>query len=291
MSPNQMALKYFLLFAGAFFGGAFMLVAIIRSIVVSFSGTRPLLVGAAVGAGVGIFAYAATFLTDNLFTFFWILAALFLIGGTIHMLLQQRFFTSGSEKTHRLFYGKLLFALAVLFITIIVFSVLANFVGDKFTFYLPALSSGLAFFLPLLFVQSYFLASRIPAAEFTGWQYPMSGIRKDVAENPDDRLLVLGFELTKKPGDTRRINFRAKAPEHIILGDLFYYFINDYNEVQSETPIRYHDPLQQSYSWLFRRRPRWYEAEKVLDPAKNLLENGIKENSVIICERISPDVQ
>jgi hypothetical protein len=97
--------------------------------------------------------------------------------------------------------------------------------------------------------------------------------------------LVIGFEIAKKPAD-KRTYFRAKAPENIYLGDLYYFFINDYNELQSETPIEFLDKNGEPYEWGFRLKTKWYQRTQIIDPSVRVKDNGIRENSVIICERL-----
>jgi hypothetical protein len=69
------------------------------------------------------------------------------------------------------------------------------------------------------------------------------------------------------------------------LGELFYHFINDYNELQSETPIEY-QINGVATEWWYHLKTKWYMPRRILDPHLTVRENGIKENSVIICERI-----
>jgi len=69
---------------------------------------------------------------------------------------------------------------------------------------------------------------------------------------------------------------------------VFYHFINDYNEVQSETPIEFHynrEEQDQTHAWYFRTKPKWYTFSRILDPFQTVDNNKIKENTVIICER------
>ena len=68
------------------------------------------------------------------------------------------------------------------------------------------------------------------------------------------------------------------------LGDLFYHFINDYNEVQIETPIEY-AIAEEANEWTFRTKPKWYNSSKILNPDLSIKYNKIKENTVVICER------
>src|SRR4029079_11802767 len=103
-------------------------------------------------------------------------------------------------------------------------------------------------------------------------------------DDPNEKLLVIGFEIGKKSADLKKTYFRAKAPENLKLGELFYHFINDYNDLQSETPIEFSDNSQGiAYQWWFRIKPKWYQTNKILDPMLSFKSNGIKENSVIVC--------
>jgi hypothetical protein len=79
-------------------------------------------------------------------------------------------------------------------------------------------------------------------------------------------LLVIGFEIAKKRTDGRKTYFRARAPQGISLGELFYHFVNDYNELQSETPIQFMDRSDEAQQWWYRRKPKWYQGTRVLDP-------------------------
>ena len=72
----------------------------------------------------------------------------------------------------------------------------------------------------------------------------------------------------------------------MLLGDLYYHFLNDYNEVQSETPIEYTSDTGLPYEWWFRTKTKWYQPNRILDPALTFKDNYIKENSIIVCERI-----
>jgi hypothetical protein len=99
--------------------------------------------------------------------------------------------------------------------------------------------------------------------------------------------LVIGFEIAKKTADSQKTFFRAKAPETIRLGELYYHFLNDYNEVQSESTIAFTDNTGQACEWWFRLKKKWWQSQRILDPDLSVRENGIQENAVIICERFN----
>jgi hypothetical protein len=56
--------------------------------------------------------------------------------------------------------------------------------------------------------------------------------------------------------------------------------------LQNDTSIQVADPENNLHQWWFRSKRKWYQSERVLDPYKTVFENNIKENMVIICERL-----
>ncbi|MEO6843523.1 MAG: TssN family type VI secretion system protein, partial [Ginsengibacter sp.] len=169
---------------------------------------------------------------------------------------------------------------------IVVFSSLQYFINnDKSFLFYPMLMSMLAFFIPLATLHTFNAAYSIPSAEFAVWQYPVNNPIELPDESPGEKILVIAFEISKKKGDRIKTNFRAKGPETMKLCDLYYHFINDYNDSQSETPIVYAENDNSTYEWWFRRKKKWYQKNHIFDPELTIRENKIKENTVIICER------
>ena len=72
----------------------------------------------------------------------------------------------------------------------------------------------------------------------------------------------------------------------MLLGDLYYHFLNDYNELHSETTIEFVDKYSIAQEWWFRAKPKWYQRNRILDPELSIKDNKIKEDTIIICERI-----
>ena len=147
--------------------------------------------------------------------------------------------------------------------------------------------STLTFFVPMLVYYTFEAAYNIPSPTYGTWHYPVNNVIELPPENPKEKLLVIGFEIAKKASDAKRTFFRAKAPEGFELGELYYHFINDYNELHPETLIEYVDEEYEPNEWLFKMKRKWYESKIVLDPSASIRDNGIKENTVIICERIT----
>ena len=284
-----MALNFFLIYLGALFTGSFLLWMLIKQFAAAFAaqGKPALIYGIVSAILTGGALFGVTWLSTDLFLVFWLFALLFLIHGSIHMvLMHRRFYKTKEDNFVKLFIGELIFAFCVLMMTILVFSAAEYFLKEKTFMFYPMLMTAIFFFVPFLFTHTYKAARKIPYAVFTTWQYPVSKPLDPPEENDNERLLVIAFEIGKKEADMKKTSFRARAPEEIKLGELFYHFINDYNEAQSETPIHYIDSTNLPYEWWFRVKPKWYQSQRIIDPFLTVKSNGIKENSVIICERI-----
>ena len=153
-----------------------------------------------------------------------------------------------------------------------------------------AMASAALFFIPPFFVyKAYRAAIAIPPKIVRQWYYPLN--QQTVLE-PDEsklkNLLVISFEFQKKNGDKYYTNFRAKAPVDMEFGELFYFFINDYNERHPNSTINYTTEMQEPNGWIFYKKPKWYTiVTSYINAEKTVFINNIRENDVIICSRIS----
>jgi hypothetical protein len=125
--------------------------------------------------------------------------------------------------------------------------------------------STLFFIIPLFVWHTFLSALAIPPKVLNQWYYPVHEPMEDPEESKLKNMLLISFEFQKNGQDTYFTNFRAKAPVDMELGELFYYFINDYNE----------------------RHPQWYTVlTTYMDSDKTIYLNRIRENDVIVCSRI-----
>ncbi|WP_118974062.1 TssN family type VI secretion system protein [Taibaiella koreensis] len=283
-----MVLKSFLLYFLPFLVGSLALFAVIKQVSSSFSakGKKPLLYGGLSSLLASAAAFAATFISNNLFLVFWILSAVYFLFGLIHVVItHRRFFSHPAESRSKLFYAELLFGITIILFSIAAFAGLQYFLKDKSFLFYPMLLSLLFFLVPFLMNQTFLAAYHIPPTVFPAWEYPLLQAIDLPDEKEGERLYVIGFEIAKKASDRQRTFFRAKAPEQMVLGELYYHFINDYNEMQSETPIQYADSTGRAQEWYFRTKPKWYQRSRILDATRTVQQTGIRENTVIICER------
>jgi len=265
------------------------LIAMAQSFSESFKafGKKPIVVGIITAILCAASVYLAVSLIDDLFLLFWVMSFIFLLFGAIHQAFaHNRFIYELEEQKTKVNVAEWVFVLAMGLFAVVLFGALQFFVIDKTFLFYPLLLSGLFFLLPVLANYTFEAAYNIPYPVYKSWEYPASPIDPP-DDNPNERLLVIGFEIPKKTTDIKRTYFRAKTPESISLGDLFYHFINDYNELQSETPVQMIGDNNLPLIWYFRLKPKWYQRSKVLNPGITIRENKVRENAIIICEHFN----
>ena len=209
--------------------------------------------------------------------------AYFLLLGAAHIyLMRQKLKWSGDDKA---FYLDMIFTLLVSVMGSILFLLIYRLVNANGLQYVM-MASILFFVVPFLFYYTFKKAIAIPPKIVKEWHYP---IHQEI-EEPDDsklkNLLVISFEFPKLAGDHRATNFRAKAPADMEFGQLFYYFINDYNERHPNGKVQVANEKGDANGWIFYRKPTWYSLiTKYIDADKTVFANRIRENEIIICTR------
>lgn len=283
-----MAREYFFMYIGGSFACAVALVLFAKSYVPGIAQglKKPLIWSLLLALGIAGLNYLVTVLFKDLFLIFWVFAGIFILGGVVYrFLVHRKYFYSTKDNHYRVLVGESLFFLSTLLFAILFFSCLEYFLKDKSFLFYPVLMSALTFFLPLLVINTFDAAYAIPEPDFNRWSYPNSPIAFQKLK-PNEKELLIAFELSKRAADLAKTNFRARGPESMLLGDLFYHFINDYNDDQEEVSIQVEDDSNEPHEWWFRRKPKWYQRQRVLDPDLDLYKNMIKENTIVICERI-----
>lgn len=284
-----MLIKFFWMYIGSFFACSVALIFMVKNFADSFTSKskKPVLWGGLTSTGFSGGAFFATYITDHLFTIYWVLTFIYLFFGVVHVIFfHKRYFAANKNNRNRVIIGEILFALSLIMFTVVVFSSLQYFLKDKDFMFFPMLMSMLSFFIPIVLLYTFEAAYKIPLPVFATWQYPIKAPIELPDEKVNEKLLVIAFEISKNSKDHIKTNFRAKGPEAMLLGDLYYHFLNDYNDVQSETPIEFADKEDNAFEWWFRIKPKWYQSQRILDPQLSIWDNQVKENSIIICERI-----
>lgn len=283
-----MLLKPFLIYIIAFFGSSVALMTVIKQLSSGFGklGKKPWVFNGFTSLLSSGLAFGVAYLTQDMFVLFWILSIIYLSLGVLFVLwAHKRYFKATKSNKNKVLVAELIYALSIILMSIAVFIAIQYFFNDKKFLFYPVLCSVLFFFIPILLWHTFLAAYLIPTPVYEYWTYPLDKPIPIPEEKENEVLYVIGFEIAKKMND-KRTYFRAKTPENIPLGELFYHFINDYNEQQSETPVVYTNEFSESYEWKFRTKPKWYQFSRILDSHKTIKENKIRENSVIICERV-----
>jgi hypothetical protein len=289
-----MAIQFFLAFFGSILVCAIALAVVVKNLSEGFavSGKKPFVYGSLSGLLTSLAAYLASQIPEgkNPFDVFWYLGSIFLLFGIVHIFfVHKRYFGGRKYNPNKVLIAEIVFGLSVIFFTVVVFSSLQYFLkGEREFLFYPLLLCSLLFFVPMLVFHSFQAAYDIPATTFPVWSYPLHKPIElpDPEDMPNERIVVIGFEIAKKEADRRKTYFRAKGPETMKLGDFFYHFVNEYNESYSQTPIEYTDRSYEPHEWWFARKSAWYQLQKIYNPELSIRENGVKENTVILCERI-----
>jgi hypothetical protein len=152
---------------------------------------------------------------------------------------------------------------------------------------LPMMLSTLFFIIPLFVWHTFQTALAIPPKVLNQWYYPVHEPMEDPEESKLKNMLLISFEFQKNGQDSFFTNFRAKAPVDMELGELFYYFINDYNERHPQGQILFSNGTGKPYGWMFYKKPKWYTIlTTYMDSDKTIYLNRIRENDVIVCSRV-----
>ncbi len=214
---------------------------------------------------------------------FYLLLLWMLCIGLLHVAFYYKLLPWASKKG---FWIEFLFTLLVGLIGA-TFLLVAFHFSNYTVFAIIFLISLLAFLIPFLFYATYILYINIPVKILRKWHYPVDKHIEDPNDREMESPLVIGFEFKKQASDENMTTFRAKAPKEMTFGKLFYYFINDYNDRNPDEKIQYLDEKEKPIDFIFYFKPRWFSSIRYIDPEETNSFNFIKENSVIVCKRVT----
>jgi hypothetical protein len=241
-----------------------------------------LLLATLIAAIVGLMGLDGLFTTP--FTTLIICQCIFLVLGFLHIRCMRRYLKwSGTDRS---FWFEVIFTIVVAAFALMAFVlVFAIFNRQGYQLYL---GSSVLFFILAYFIYATFIAAvSIPLKIYAKWFYP---VHEEVADPDEDKMknmLVISFEFQKKKTDDYYTNFRAKAPADMEFGQLFYYFINDYNERHPNGKIEFVNEQASPYGWIFYKKPRWYSfVTRYMDTDKSFFINHVRENDIIVCKRV-----
>jgi hypothetical protein len=217
----------------------------------------------------------------------------------INLLLLAQFFILLIGIVHVVFNPSLItwykdqpFKFQVLFILCILF--LSYFFSDLSLSFIVSPKLRLVWFLSLLwFVVPTLLNETVnqlllvPPKVYTQWFYPLNERIDDPSDEELANPIVISFVFRKNNQSDEVTTFRAKAPVGMTLGRLFYFFINDYNDRHPESRITFLNNEGEPHGWIFLKiKNKFLGSKDAIDPASSIYSNNIKENDVLICNRI-----
>ncbi|WP_028291053.1 TssN family type VI secretion system protein [Olleya sp. ITB9] len=229
------------------------------------------------------FISSSKILNDTAVNSFIGMQIVFLILGLLHLYILRKFFPALSEDKSD-YFSEFLFTIAITLIGLFAFlNVVTNFrEGINYTF----LAASIPFIFPFMVYKLYEFSLLIPVPEYKNWFYPLEVDVKEPTKKELQNPLVISFEFKKNENLPDITNFRVKAPENMEFGKLFYFFINDYNERHPESQIDYLDQnTKEPNGWIFYKKPTWISSLRHINFSKTVLNNDIKEDYVIVCQR------
>jgi hypothetical protein len=233
-----------------------------------------------VGSLIGFVGYNKLFADHMLLEFIFYQLSSLVVGG-LHCYMYRSFFMKFGNEVKELEY---FFVLLMIGYSIIPFALIYTFFnGIQFVF----LMSGhyVLFLLPTLLNETFNRAMAIPPHIYRTWHFPENYKNLPGVTDEEMKDLVVFTLLIDKDRNAKNYSaYKAKGPTRIDFGRLFYSFILDYNERNSESEIKV-EGENGFYDWVFFLRPKWYQSTKYVDADLPLYMNGIEENSVVICAR------
>ena len=140
--------------------------------------------------------------------------------------------------------------------------------------------------VPTAVVRCFDLALAIPAKQYKEWYYPAKPIVADMDRIDLSNFAIITYVFSKKHGDKEMSNFQSKAPYDLKLGDLFYFFIQEWNYKYPQANIEYTEKNKNIFGWLFYVKDKWYRPRRFLDPDVTIRENKILVNQIIQTLRV-----
>lgn len=211
-------------------------------------------------------------------TYYYLAQALVLVLGIVHVFLFYRFIPQILPAD---FWTGLGITLLIMLAGTIAATIAFHFLNLDYAF----LTYSLPFIVPYICWQVYRFFSRIPSAAYKIWYYPLNEEMPDLDMIDLSQIEVVQFVFCKNPQDTTQTNFTAKAPLNMTLGQLFFIFINDYNDKNTGNPIHYLKSSDQPYGWFFYRKKKWFNQKQYLDPDLSFFHNNIRPNEFIYTVR------
>ncbi len=212
---------------------------------------------------------------------YYILALILVIAlGIIHVRLMYKYlqFPLSENFGRPLLITIIIMALSAVIIAVIYYFLKLNY--GFITFLLP-------FIIPFICYRTYQHFIQIPSAEYKLWYYPVNSSMPDIDAIDLSQVLVVQFVFSKSQSDLTKTNFTAKAPINMTMGQLFFIFINDYNEREQQGDIAFLNSQNLPYGWLFYCKKGWLNKKTFFDTDLSFKDNFVHSNEFIYADRVT----
>jgi len=215
---------------------------------------------------------------------FWGMQIFALLIGFIHVWQMGKRFGWRNQYS---FIQKLMLSLIIVAVVMLVQSIVVWFCHPVKDLFLLFPTASLPFLFPLFAFSVYDYSVAVPAPVYKTWIYNSSIKLPDMDSIDFNNSYVLTFKLKKNMDDFEYTLIKFKSPlDRLTFGDLFYLYVDEYNEKHRDYPIQYLNKLNQPHEWIFYIKPsKWWQSKKYIDPSLTIRENKIGENFVIVSER------
>jgi hypothetical protein len=187
-----------------------------------------------------------------------------------------------------IFLKKLLFTVGIMICSMLFFYAVCHYlvlkaVPDYVNLYLPSI---FVFIIPFFVIATFDKAMQISPVRYKLWFYKENMYITDPDLIDYSNSHLMSFEFPKKYNDTVISNFKFKAPLDIQFAEMFYNYINEYNDAYRESQIEYQDSMSKAYGWLFYIKPNtWWKSKRIIDPHLTMRQNKLREQDVIVPKR------
>ncbi len=218
------------------------------------------------------------------------LMAILIILGIVHLSEMSRRFGWAANNELQ---SELLFTVVVALVGCIGFAI-AFYAAGKFIPQPSFMSTGytglmaaafIIFIVPWLLEKSFNMAISIPPERYREWMYPTHTLVPD--ESIDrTRYAAVTIVTPKRYGEALNSNLQGKAFYEMKLGDMFYFYTQEWNYKFPNDKIQYLDDENKSFGWYFYIKDKWWQSKRYLDPDLTIYQNGIRINQIIKAERV-----
>lgn len=150
-------------------------------------------------------------------------------------------------------------------------------------------ASSIFFLIPFMVLKCFDMMVAIPGEVYPKWYYPVGMGEIEIPDEllDDSSIVIVEFRMRKNSDDHAEIiHSRSKLPLKMELGKFFPVFLDQYNDRNPGNQIQFIDEKKEPHAWNFYIEPKWWQFRKYINPETTIRENGIKENFIIIAERV-----